>query len=1250
MMSGRKRRDQVRGKAMRMRIAVVVVLMGIVSGRSVGQEKAKAITLSGTVVDAAGKPVAGAEVIAYRMTFDLKIEPHLVGRSATKADGVFSFRAVKGEQKGLYIVVARKRGLALGWVNGWMHRDYSFRIVLGKPMSLGGRVTDPEGKAISGARVRATLIMRKPGVRLALYLYGWGSLDWLTAKTDAAGKFSFPNVPAGARGVLLVTAPGRARTIVPADQDRADPQPAAGRTDIEVKLAPEAKITGRVVEKKTGKGVNGVKLVAYRGYRPDPRSAQLFVSTANGAFTVVALAKGRYVIRLAPEKGRLAQWIAEPAKVDVESGKTASGVKVQLVKGDLLEVTITEKKSKTPVVGAGVLLRSVDRKGPGVDEGVLGAETGKDGVARFRLLPGRYRLSYVHKDGYASDWGGSDETTVAVTEGGTHKMAATIRELARVRGVVHDRAGKPVAGAVVQPVGAWSLSMGMGPNQTDKLGRFEMPWDPEESDEGKERILLVIRHPQRQLAAAVKMPDDLKPKITLGPGVQLSGRVVDEKHNPIVKANITITIEVKNGSSELAREELITTDKAGRFVLKALPAGCRYTLHVRADKYGSASREVKTPAQAKPMQLNDLVLPLANLSVAGIVVDDNGKPVKGATVRVRPREDDIFAGPEEATTDNAGKFTIKGLPKGKVSIRARDRGGELSGRESADAGDKNVKIVIRKGDGPGPEKAKAVTLSGTVVDAAGKPVAGAEVIAYRVAFHYGVRKIEPNLLGNSATKADGTFSFRAVKGEQEGIYMVVARKPGLALGWVNGRMGRDHSFRIVLGKPMSLGGRVTDPDGKAISGARVRATLLLRRPGVRAVLFGWNSLDWLAVKTDAAGKFEFTNVPAGARGGLLVTAPGRASSLVAAGQTDVEVKLAPEARITGRVVEKKTGKGIKGIRLAISAVRFEVFPPTMPVSGADGSFAAAALAKGRYTIRAVRRRGQLPQWTAKSVEVVVESGKTASGVKVELVKGGLLEVAVREKKAKRPIVGGGVSLRSLDQKGRGVYEGLHEAVTGKDGVARFRLLPGRYAVTSVRKDGYVMDRRDFDEKAVTVTDGGTHKMAATIRELVRVGGVVHDRAGKPVAGAEVQMVGAWRISTGMGLNLTDKLGHFEVPWDPEADEEDKEQILLVVRYPQRQLAAAVKMPKDLKPRITLGPGVELSGRVVDEKHQPIVKADIDIMIEVKSGSSSLSTEGSTATGKDGRFVLKALPAGCRYTTASQAARSKSPPPTQSTCR
>jgi len=186
--------------------------------------------------------------------------------------------------------------------------------------------------------------------------------------------------------------------------------------------------------------------------------------------------------------------------------------------------------------------------------------------------------------------------------------------------------------------------------------------------------------------------------------VELSGRVLDEREKPIAKADVSVMIVIEDTMSTLSTEEPIATDKDGRFVLKALPAGCRYTLYARADKYGRATREVEIPAaHAKPMQVKDFVLLLANLSVSGIVVDEKGKPVKGATVQVRSGEDDVFGDPKETTTDKAGKFAIKGFARGKVLVSADVPGTELSANELAKAGDKNVKIVVRKGGTPLPE-------------------------------------------------------------------------------------------------------------------------------------------------------------------------------------------------------------------------------------------------------------------------------------------------------------------------------------------------------------------------------------------------------------------------------------------------------------------------------------------------------------------------------------------------------------------
>ena len=65
------------------------------------------------------------------------------------------------------------------------------------------------------------------------------------------------------------------------------------------------------------------------------------------------------------------------------------------------------------------------------------------------------------------------------------------------------------------------------------------------------------------------------------------------------------------------------------------------------------------------------------------------------------------------------------------------------------------------------------------------------------------------------------------------------------------------------------------------------------------------------------------------------------------------------------------------------------------VPNEDGTFSINALASGRYILGPAQSTDELADWVAESVEVMAEAGKTVSGVKIELSKGGILEGPIR---------------------------------------------------------------------------------------------------------------------------------------------------------------------------------------------------------------------------------------------------------------
>lgn len=277
---------------------------------------------------------------------------------------------------------------------------------------------------------------------------------------------------------------------------------------------------------------------------------------------------------------------------------------------------------------------------------------------------------------------------------------------------------------------------------------------------------------------------------------------------------------------------------------------------------------------------------------------------------------------------------------------------------------------------------KKVTCTGKVLDAQGEPIAGVKVTAYEEHSDGIAGNILLRQVGEVTTKGDGAFVFTTEKKPVRGSFFfrshIVATKQGLALGWAQWSMREDAEKNIELGKPEKLEGLIVDEAGQPIAGAEVRANLLRTKPTAtgedeKEWLPGIAPLDWLGTETTNQGGFQFDNIPADCAVELLVTAAGRATTLLRepafkAGQTDIRVVLPAEARIEGRIVDGSTSKGIPGAKLAIVPYSSPtLLYRVLCVSQEDGTFSARGLHSGKHLIR-----GDFP-----SFDVKVESGSSA---------------------------------------------------------------------------------------------------------------------------------------------------------------------------------------------------------------------------------------------------------------------------------
>lgn len=276
------------------------------------------------------------------------------------------------------------------------------------------------------------------------------------------------------------------------------------------------------------------------------------------------------------------------------------------------------------------------------------------------------------------------------------------------------------------------------------------------------------------------------------------------------------------------------TDDAGQARLGPVVVG-PYVLHADADGY--------LPADATPVLVEDgadlaLTVVLSEAAqIRGVVVDDAGHPVEGATVAVQT--DALFsvgegqaraqmfageliaagtlgvtkgpvpeiplggvptqAGPADARTDAQGRFTLGGLTPGRYRLTA------LHG---AFAASDEVVVAVRSGETKSEVRLvmrEGLPLTGRVRDSNARPIASA-----RIEFADGSRY---------RTDARGEFS----AGRRRGRVRMVVRADGFApLAHVVAMGGKPRDVELVMTDADAvLGGRVTNDNGRPIDNAQI---------------------------------------------------------------------------------------------------------------------------------------------------------------------------------------------------------------------------------------------------------------------------------------------------------------------------------------------------------------------------------------------------------------------------------------------
>jgi hypothetical protein len=266
-----------------------------------------------------------------------------------------------------------------------------------------------------------------------------------------------------------------------------------------------------------------------------------------------------------------------------------------------------------------------------------------------------------------------------------------------IAGWIVDDAGAPIAGvrvtrldesgvipeiAVSDPTGAFRLAPSSAPGH-----------------------LLMLAAPHVFPAELSRRAGDPASRILLVRRVHLEARVIADGA-PVAGAEV----QLSDGSGPAIAT--VTTDRDGIARFRDLVPG-PYELWARRDAKISPLVRIADAADAR-----DLALALEPAGTVRGQVTAEGPLPAGGTVQLTPLDLDHAA--RSSTLDAQGRFTIAGLPRGRWRVELSVPDHVADGERVLDAKGPSDELALRV--------ARAGSVTGSVVDPAGEPVAGATIV------------------------------------------------------------------------------------------------------------------------------------------------------------------------------------------------------------------------------------------------------------------------------------------------------------------------------------------------------------------------------------------------------------------------------------------------------------------------------------------------------------------------------------------
>lgn len=660
--------------------------------------------IEGHVIDQDGKPV-GAAFVSVLDSVGSGGWPRLSGGARSSGDGRFVAGATPAEPQHEPAgapalppeIFADVPGVGLSKpVRAKPRPDVTLTLLPSIRLQL--TLLGPDGKPAAGVRVWPRLLVFRPegaSFRSVLSFPSEAASRWAVT-SDANGHCLFRGLPRGARARFdtdderFAAMTGGDMLTLDGDDDLVRPAP--------IRLLAAATISGRVRYGQSNMPAGGIKVLAQSvNGQATQGGAGDALSDADGHFRLTRLKPGRYVVSYGNED-EPGEWTARAAEVNVAEGGQPTA-DLTLIRGGIIKGRVLDQSTLKGLPQLGIGLHGPAR--PMDAAAIQLAYTDADGHYALRVPPGKQFIYFFGPapDGYRQpeDANPMHLKELEVEDGQTVTFDFALRrdDTPPIDGVVLGPDGNPMPGATIV---------------IDSLGYPPMDQEVTADAQGQFRLTGVkpgaeLRVRAKGLATlAAYRVEATDRRVTLRASRDASYglivNVTDRRGGTVPDAAVTLlTSHGQYGTGGFPH----LTGAGGNARIEPLYFDTHYSVSASAPGFGVANAEVAPPEPGRPRERRiSIKLDGADSVIAGVVVDDHGKPVPDIEVLLNGSKTGVL----NARTDHKGNFRFKVVSEASAVVYVNQPGGPAGKTPPsviAHAGETDVWLQLP----PGPKPADA---------------------------------------------------------------------------------------------------------------------------------------------------------------------------------------------------------------------------------------------------------------------------------------------------------------------------------------------------------------------------------------------------------------------------------------------------------------------------------------------------------------------------------------------------------------